>query len=79
MMRSELKACPFCGKKGKLIHSSGQGWYMPVCENNNCVAGEDGASLIETKSGAIKIWNARPATTEEIEADFYKASEKLGW
>ena len=46
-------------KKGTLLHCESQDWYMPQCEDSHCVAGSEGADLINTRNEAIKLWNTR--------------------
>ena len=51
-----IEPCPFCGEKIKIetVMKS----YMPICEDRNCVAGEDGY-WADTKEEAIAQANRR--------------------
>ena len=51
-----IKHCPFCG--GKIKIETVMKSYMPMCEDRNCVAGEDGY-WADTKEEAIAQANRR--------------------
>lgn len=56
---NELKPCPFCGGKAKVIrsHVCLDNKYYAVCENDNCQAAICVDS--ETREKAIELWNKR--------------------
>lgn len=51
-----MKPCPFCG--GVIKIETVMKSYMPICEDRNCVAGEDGY-WADTKEEAIAQANKR--------------------
>lgn len=78
----KLKPCPFCGYQPKL---KDEDTLYPLTRNGDlwnavCAEPYGGCSahiLGRTKEEAIKAWNTRPPTTEEIEADFHRAAVKI--
>ena len=60
-MATELKPCPFCGRKAELVtmkYGSGDIYFGTTCENWRCVV----ASVIpnfSSEEAAIEAWNRR--------------------
>ncbi len=76
---SNLKSCPFCGGDAFTIGIT-QDRSHPIVRCPGCYAeacGEDGDESC-TRITAVKAWNTRLATTEEIETMLHKADEKPG-
>ena len=62
-MMSELKLCPFCGRKPELRHNE-DGFSYIVCANDGCYVRTDGHLNDEA---AIKAWNRRvPAIQNKL-------------
>ena len=56
-MDKELKPCPFCGGKAKLVEDVlADGLYVVDCLTPMCYSHESGNSIDE----AMKNWNTRP-------------------
>lgn len=50
--QEELKPCPFCGGKAKLVLAMGQAWILcPECESSG--------PMSQSIEGAVGIWNKR--------------------
>lgn len=56
MKNSELKPCPFCGEKPKVVEDISVSWV--VCDNERCMVYAR-TLLNKTREEAIEAWNAR--------------------
>ena len=57
----EIKSCPFCGGKAKMLQSFGVMHYWRVeCVNCYCGTGDE-----ESDQEATEIWNRRVETRED--------------
>lgn len=63
---NELKRCPFCGGKAKLmIFPKCERKYLVICENEQCMASVGNYSY--SKEKAIKAWNTRKPMERIVE------------
>lgn len=60
-MEEELKSCPFCGSKAKLVSrlnfNATSNLYMACCYDVDCIGWHD--TWEDSKEEAIKVWNTR--------------------
>ena len=70
---NDLKPCPFCGDKPEMEWVQHNSVKPDTVLTYCCYISIESS----TEEKAIKAWNTRPPTVEEVEADFYKASEKI--
>lgn len=55
-MTNEIKPCPFCGEKPKVVKDISVSWV--VCDNENCMVYAR-TLLKKTRREAIETWNTR--------------------
>lgn len=63
-MIQELKPCPFCGRRARLVHSDGMYWCE--CTNGNCEAVQPVCNHVDV---AIKTWNRRAGHWQPLRHD----------
>lgn len=56
---TELKPCPFCGRKAVLREKANIGTYIVECTNGNCPASYMIGNDYETEEEAAEVWNRR--------------------
>ena len=75
---SQLKPCPFCGAKGKVIHCIIYDGGFVTCSNPMCEV-KASAKFSGTPEEAIKAWNTRSAESkvlEDIRAEIAEVPKK---
>lgn len=70
-MTAELKPCPFCGGKAKIIQSSRRTLFFTACED--CDADSD---YYDTEEKAAEAWNRRTERTCQNTGDRDLANDK---
>ena len=65
---AELKLCPFCGEKPKILryNGDGKGRYQVKCRNSECNCNPY-TSVYDDANKAIDAWNDREADKKEEE------------
>jgi hypothetical protein len=73
MMSEELKPCPFCGSKGRLLDEADYRYdklprknYSVGCTNEKCLVFVTDMDLIGSKEECIKLWNSRCVTDRDV-------------
>lgn len=80
-MSEKLKPCPFCGGEGYIFGGKnmfiGGIKYFPRCRTKDCV-GNNGWVGFNTEYKAIKAWNRRAKTQQQIEDDELAEAHRKG-